>query len=153
MDFLEIALLHRTFPKSYLTLGWHRPSFSVKSSLAWNNEEQLWDFANIETEWTIDEDFAFAVEFRHRSKYDWRKANHTNFILDVARPIPEFTRFSCVRWTRHFTHSIFFKTFAKMDNSSAISSWMGRKNEPRYKRWKSGSFYNAHLQLAVAPFL
>ena len=55
-----------------------------------------WDFIhneldhyNVRTEWTYSPNFALAVEYRHRSPYDWRKADHTNFILDSYRSIQE----------------------------------------------------------------
>jgi hypothetical protein len=126
----------QTFPKSYLTFDWNRPSFTLKSGICWNNEEQVWDFTNIGIDWTLSEDFAFGVEFRHRSKFDWRKGNHENFILDVARPIPELldsplsdgrdtllTRFQirlAPRWTCHI---------------QTRHGW-GRSFEPRYNAGK-----------------
>jgi hypothetical protein len=47
------------------------------------------DHYNVRTEWTYSPNFALAVEYRHRSSYDWRKADHTNFILDSFRTIQE----------------------------------------------------------------
>ena len=79
----------KTFPKGYLDAEWNRTEYSLKGNFCWNFEEQTLDYSNIRADWTVSQDFAFGVEFRHRSKYDWRKADHENFFLDVARTIPQ----------------------------------------------------------------
>ncbi len=126
----------QSFPKSYFTFGWNLPSLAIRSGICWNNEEKVWDFTNIGIDWTISEDIAFGIEFRHRSKFDWRKSDHSNFILDVARPIPELlesplsdgrdtllSRFQIrlsPRWTCHI---------------QTRHGW-GRSDEPRYNAGK-----------------
>lgn len=42
-------------------------------------------FSNANLSWTLSENTAMNLEARYRSKYDWRKSNHENFILDVTR--------------------------------------------------------------------
>jgi len=126
----------QTFPKFYLNVGWHRPSYAIRGGIAWNNEEQVWDYANIATDWTINEDIAFGIEFRHRSKYDWRKADHENFIVDVARSIPELLR-SPMSDARDTLLTRFFIRLAPKWNCQIQSrhGW-GRRNEPRYNAGK-----------------
>ncbi len=72
-------------PRIYLDLNWNLPSvhFSVRS--CWNFWNQVLDYTNARLQWTINENIAFALEGRYRSQYDWRKADHDNFILDVTR--------------------------------------------------------------------
>lgn len=77
----------KTFPKGYLTIAWNRPTFSVVSDNCWNFQEEVLDFCNTRADITASENLAFGVEYRHRSKYDWRKANHNNFTLDMAHSI------------------------------------------------------------------
>lgn len=125
-----------TIPKAYATFSINRPFYSVTTGLAWNIQQQVLDYSNILSQWTINENLAFVVEFRHRSKYDWRKADHENFILDVARPIDELLRSPisdgrntlltrlqvrlAPRWTAHFeTHN----------------GW-GRRCEPSYTEYR-----------------
>lgn len=79
----------QTFPKSYLLITWSRPSYRVEGNFCWNFQERLLDFSNMLTELTVSEDAAFALEFRHRSRFDWRKADHESFLLDMAHPISE----------------------------------------------------------------
>lgn len=77
----------RTFPKLYTTFVWNRPTYALISDIAWNFQEQVLDFINTRTDITINEHFAFGLEYRYRSQFDWRKANHDNFILDMAHSI------------------------------------------------------------------
>lgn len=130
----------QTFPKSYLNIGWNRPTFAVRGGVAWNNEEQLWDYANVATEWTINEDIAFAVEFRHRSRFDWRKANHENFILDVARPIPELLKSPLSDGRDTLLTRMFVRLAPKWSCMIQSRHGWGRKHEPRYNAGKIDIF-------------
>jgi hypothetical protein len=87
--FLGPLAFHRTLPKLYTTWEFDYTSWRVKTDIVYNLQEILFDRTNIKSEWTISENFAFALEFRHRSKFDWRKADHSNFIVDIDRPIEE----------------------------------------------------------------
>ena len=78
----------QVFPKYYLSMGWLRPSYAIRSAIAWNNQEQVWDFTNIAGEWTINEHIALGLEFRHRSRFDWRKADHGKFYSRCFTPYP-----------------------------------------------------------------
>ncbi len=79
--------LHRIFPRTYLQFGWRLPSFTLESWIAYNQAENIWDIANARMEWTVNEYLAFTWEFRHRSRFDWRKGNHENFFVDAARSL------------------------------------------------------------------
>ncbi|HSW86923.1 MAG TPA: hypothetical protein VLG49_05430 [Rhabdochlamydiaceae bacterium] len=87
--FFDQRTYKKAFPKGYLDAEWNRTFYSLKGYFCWNFEEQVLDYSNIRADWTVSENFAFGLEFRHRSKFDWRKANHENFFLDVARTIPQ----------------------------------------------------------------
>lgn len=72
-------------PKLYLNLDWRLPSITLSMNNAWNFRHQVLDHSNTRFLWTINENVALALEARYRSQYDWRKADHQNFILDVTR--------------------------------------------------------------------
>lgn len=134
--FFHALNFHTVVPKAFLDLAWNRPTFAVHGGVSWNFEEQLLDYSNIRTDWTINDDFAFGVEFRHRSRFAWRKANYDNYMLDVGRrnsellesPISDgrdtlLTRFQVrlsPKWTCHL---------------ESHHGW-GRSNEPRYNEFK-----------------
>lgn len=75
-----------TFPKGYLKLEWDpfsRMHFVLWGG--WNFEENLLDFYNTRVEWTLGEWTALSLEYRHRSAFDWRKADFYNFMLESVR--------------------------------------------------------------------
>jgi hypothetical protein len=83
--FLDEHKTRVAFPKIYLDFEWNLPSCVIVSQNGWNVKYKTLDHANIRGGWTINQDVALLVEFRYRSRYDWRKADKENFILDVTR--------------------------------------------------------------------
>ncbi|GEM_PF-286200 len=134
--FLGNRAFSQAIPKTYLSVGWNRPSFSVKSAIAWNNEEQVWDYTNVATDITLNEDIAFGLEFRHRSKYDWRKADHENFIVDVARPIPTLLDSPMSDGRDTLLTRFFIRLAPKWTCHIQSRHGWGRKSEPRYNAGK-----------------
>lgn len=78
-----------TFPRLYGNIDFEYPSQRSHIGLGWNMQKRVVDFVNVQLSWTLSQNLAFVVEMRHRSRFDWRKADHDNFILDVTRPIPQ----------------------------------------------------------------
>lgn len=79
----------KTVPKIQGNFIWNFPSWNLNSRLGWNIEKQVLDYANIALAWTINKNFAFKTEFRHRSRFDWRKDNPDDFIMEVTRDIQD----------------------------------------------------------------
>lgn len=77
-------------PKVYADVSFNTlPTLKHSLNTAWDFNKNMLDHYNVRTEWTISPDAAVAVEYRHRSPYDWRKVDHTNFILDSYRTIEQ----------------------------------------------------------------
>ncbi len=83
--FFSDATIPQVIPRIYLRLGWNLPSLFISSYNCYNFRHQIMDYAKARCKWTINENIALTLEARYRSKYDWRKADHENFILDVTR--------------------------------------------------------------------
>ena len=130
----------QTFPKAYFTAGWNRPSYNVKGNICWNNEEHVWDFTNVSTDITVNEDIAFGLEFRHRSRFDWRKADHFNFILDVARPISELLKSPLSDGRNTFLARLFVRLSPQWTCHVETRHGWGRKHEPSYNAGKIDLF-------------
>lgn len=130
----------QSFPKTYLSIGWNRPSYAIRGAVAWNNEETVWDYANVATDITINSDVAFGLEFRHRSKYDWRKAQHHNFFVDVARPIPELLESPMSDGRDTLLTRFFFRLAPKWTCHIQSRHGWGRRDEPRYNAGKIDLF-------------
>lgn len=87
--FFGDSTFKKTVPKVQGNFVWNFPSWHLFSKARWNLEEQLLDFANLGLAWTINAHFAFKTEFRHRSRYDWRRCDPDNFIMEVTRDIED----------------------------------------------------------------
>ena len=83
--FLKESAIPQLVQKGYLSIGWHLPTVDFSFDNCWNFENQVFDFSNTRLKWTVNENVALALDFRYRSRYDWRKADHESFILDVYR--------------------------------------------------------------------
>ncbi len=83
--FFADATIPQVVPRLYLRLSWKLPSVEIASQNCWNFRHHTLDYANALLKWTINEHIAFHLEGRFRSRFDWRKADHDNFILDVTR--------------------------------------------------------------------
>lgn len=127
---------HYPIPKFYTNFAWHRPSFAIKTGLCWNIQQQVLDYSNIISEWTINEHFAFAAEFRHRSKYDWRKADHENFILDVARPIDELVNSPISDGRNTLLLRLHTRITPRLTAHFETHVGWGRKCEPSYNEYR-----------------
>lgn len=79
----------RRIPKLYTDFALNLPSWAFRVNAIWNFQENLLDRGNIHFLWTINAWLALNVEFRHRSSFDWRKADHENYAVDFARPLSE----------------------------------------------------------------
>ncbi|MBS4168811.1 LPS-assembly protein LptD [Parachlamydia sp. AcF125] len=81
--FFNTPTLSKTIPKVYAQI--RCTSFETLRHIlvtSWDFERQQLDEFNFHTDWTINQNVAFACEYRHRSACHWRKVNHANFILD-----------------------------------------------------------------------
>lgn len=88
--FFHTQTIHAVVPKVYADLVINSlPFLKHIFSTAWDFSVNKLDHYNFRTEWTISRNVAIAAEYRHRDAYDWRKADHTNFILDSFRSISQ----------------------------------------------------------------
>lgn len=88
--FFDTQTIHAVLPKVYADVVFKSFS-SLKHVLntAWDFSRNKLDHYNVRIEWTVNDNIAVATEYRHRDAYDWRKVDHTNFILDSFRSISQ----------------------------------------------------------------
>lgn len=131
--FFDTETIPSVVPKVYSIFTWH-PTERLKQTLdtAWDFSEQQLDHINIRNEWTINRDAALALEYRHRDKYDWRKSQKQNFILDSFRPVSELVNSSL----SDRRDTILFRIFWRYTPTWALnfdSRWgWNRRFEPSY---------------------
>jgi len=72
--------------KMYLNLEYYPyQNLSFMSLLAWDFQEGLLDQLNARIGYTAGDNLALSAEYRHRSRFAWRKADYYNFILENVR--------------------------------------------------------------------
>jgi hypothetical protein len=123
-------------PKGYLLASWNNPSYFLNANTCWNFQEQLLDFANLRAEITISARIAFALEFRHRSRFDWRKADHESFILDMARSIASLEESSLSDKRNTFLTQIQFDISPTWSCYISSHHGWGRLDQPAYHSYK-----------------
>lgn len=134
--FLDSNFIPKTVQKIYFDLYWNLPSVSFIANTAWNLFKNTLDYSNFRLGWTLSEDIALGLEYRYRSSYDYRKANHENFILDVSRD-EHILKNSPISDKRNtvLTHMYFrLNPFWSLELHSH-HGW-NRKNEPAYNEYK-----------------
>lgn len=135
--FFDIRTFPQAIPKVYAEIVLNSFSFLQHSlNTAWNFNQNLLDFYNVRTEWTVNENIAVAAEYRHRSAFDWRKADHTNFMLDSFRTISQL-RHSQVSDQRD---TLLFHIFYRFHPCWAFQfesrhGW-NRKTQPNYNEFE-----------------
>ncbi|MCH9625235.1 MAG: LPS-assembly protein LptD [Chlamydiales bacterium] len=84
--FINTPTIPLTIPRGYLNLEW-QPFERIYCHLegGWLFFKQKLDYYNARVDWTVGQNLAFSAEYRHRSKYDWRKADFYNFMLESVR--------------------------------------------------------------------
>jgi len=130
--FFGTTAFDRVLPKIYFDSEFRYPSCYVQVMLIYNLQELLWDRTNVKLDWTLSEDVALGIEFRHRSRFDWRKSEDDNFFLEIVRPI-NFLLSSPISDGRNTLLARFQIRFTPLWSCHIEShlGW-GRKDEPRY---------------------
>jgi hypothetical protein len=88
-SFLNSETLKSPVSKAYLDMNFNLNKAILQTSYAWNFEKNVIDHINHSLSMTFNEYFAASLELRHRGKYEWKKDNFYNFMLDAARPIDQ----------------------------------------------------------------
>ncbi|MDX8431593.1 MAG: hypothetical protein SNF33_07335 [Candidatus Algichlamydia australiensis] len=127
-------------PKAYADLNWNLSRVQLFANLGWNFNENLLDRANFRLLFTVNPDCAVSVEFRHRSRFDWRKVDHNNYILDVTRSIDEIEDSPLSDGRNTFLGRIQINPRPDWTVRFETHSGWGRANEPAYLEYK-GSIY------------
>lgn len=75
----------QTVQKLYCSCQWLLPYLDFTADTAYDFEHSTLDHSNFLSRLTVNEDLAFSLEFRYRSKFCWRKSDYTNYFVDITR--------------------------------------------------------------------
>lgn len=119
-------------PKIYFNCEYRRPFFQFLMQQIWNARRQRFDSSNAKFSWSINDHLAFSFEGRYRSSYQFKKADESNFLLDVTR-LPEDLLLSPLSDRRVALLGSFFAKLSPLwDMKLAFHHGFYRKNEPSY---------------------
>lgn len=144
--FFNTLTIPQTIPKGYLDVEWiptPRTFCSLKSG--WNFQERQLDFINARIDWTLNENNALGIEYRHRSRFDWRKADFYNFILESVRTQKELLDSTLSDRRDTFLFRIF---------SRLTPDWTARFNLRHgwNRKGKQGSFTEYQIEMTRVVF-
>lgn len=84
--FFDVPRIHSTFPIGYLSLSYlTTPRWRNSTVFAWDIQHGSLHHFNYLAEWTVSSALALKLEYRHRSRYAWRKSDPDNFIMEAYR--------------------------------------------------------------------
>ncbi|MBP7075056.1 MAG: LPS-assembly protein LptD [Rhabdochlamydiaceae bacterium] len=130
--FAGSTAFHRGLPKLYSTCDFRYPSWLISTDIVYNFQENVFDRTNLRSAWTINENAAFTFEFRHRSKFDWRKSDHDNYIVDIIRPIDELLHSPLSDGRNTYLSKLQFRLSPLWTAHLESHIGTGRKNDPDY---------------------
>lgn len=135
--FFDIPTIPQTIPKVYSRTTW-RPNEFLKYTLgtAWDLEMHQLDHFNIRAEWTANADFAISTEYRHRSAYDWRKADRDNFMLDAFHTINELKHSTVSDRRDTFLLHMFYRFYPNWAIECESRQGWNRKRQRAYSEFE-----------------
>ena len=135
--FFNTPTIHRTIPRGYIDIEW-MPHQRVLCSLrsAWNFWEHQFDFYNIRLDCTWNTYTAFGVEYRHRGRFDWLKADFYNFILESVRTQEQLLAASLSDKRDTLLFRIFTRINPDWTAQIDLRSGWNRKDQPSYLEYQ-----------------
>lgn len=130
--FFGARSFHQTIPKIYGTVALNRSRYALKGEVCWNLQQKVLDFGNCQFLWTVSDYLAIGAEFRHRSPYDWRKADKYNFVVDCARPLNELLLSPLSDKRNTFLTKLHIRFSPRWNLQFESHQGWGRKGEPGY---------------------
>jgi hypothetical protein len=135
--FFATPTIGSTMPKVYVDALWDVTE-RLRSGVSWAWDLQHGDMEhlNYRLDWTVASFLAFAVEYRQRSRFAFRKSDYSNFFLDSFRTIEELVD-SPVSDRRD---TLLFHTYFQFHPKWALNLYLRRGwhrlNEPNYTEYE-----------------
>lgn len=86
--FFNTNTIPNVIPKVYSKLAWNSlHTLRHTCWTAWDFQENQLDHFNLRTEWTAGPNSAISAEYRHRSAYDFRKADPYNYFINAFHSV------------------------------------------------------------------
>lgn len=136
--FFNTPTIGKTFPIAYMTISTlSSPTLRHTFDTAWDIQHGELDHFNIRADWTVSESLAIRGEYRHRSPFAWRKADHTNFILDSFRSESELLHSQLSDRRDTLLSALFYQFDPNWAFQFAMRHGWNRKHEPSYTEFET----------------
>lgn len=136
--FFNTPTIGKTFPKAYVSISTlSSPTLRHTFEGAWDLQHGELDQFNIRADWTVSKRLALSGEYRHRSAYAWRKADHTNFILDAYRSERELRHSELSDRRDTILTSLFYQFDPNWALQFEIRHGWHRMHEPSYTEFET----------------
>lgn len=136
--FVNTTTISKTIPCIHGKATWFvRENIALKSSAGWNTETTNFDYYNFNLDWTINENLAFGTEYRHRSRWHWRKANEDNYYLNVFRNEDELLNSPLSDRRDTFLTSFYYRFAPEWALKVQTRNGWNRSHEPAFQEWKA----------------
>jgi hypothetical protein len=112
------------------------PTLQYSLQTAWDCMHSRIDHFNFRTEWTVDEDFAMAFEYRHRSPYSWRKVDPFNFFLENYRSVDCLLKSPLSDRRDTFLFHFFYRFHPLWACEFKSRQGWNRRHEPGYREYE-----------------
>ncbi len=111
---------------------------SIRHTLesGWDLHHQILDHFNYRIDWTWSENIAFAVEYRQRSQYAWRKLDYDNFFLDTGRSFEALLRSSVSDRRQTFLWRSFVRFHPAVALQFEVRHGWDRRRQPVYTEYE-----------------
>lgn len=135
--FFDTPTIGSEMPKIYTDLLWDvTERLRTAVSWAWDFQHSDMDHLNWRLDWTVASYLAFAVEYRQRSRFSFRKSDYSNFFLDSFRTTEELVH-SPVSDRRN---TLLFHTYFRFHPKWALNLYLRhgwhRTHEPNYTEYE-----------------
>lgn len=129
--------MQELFPKIYfkgILSPTPRSTFNVDT--VWIPKKSTWDYWNIVWKWSPGKHFALSSEFLYRSQYNWLKADHSNFVLDVSHTEAELLGSPLSKERTVFMSKVFLRLSPGVNYKLLLRHGYNQKNLPGYSEYQ-----------------
>jgi hypothetical protein len=136
--FFNQNTMKTTFQRIYLSFNWHPfESLYNKINFSWDTQHHTIAHYNYHLSYAINENIALDMELLHRSKWDWRKANYENYMLNVYQNENSLLNSSLSDARNSFITRAAFRLGPTTTFNLITRNGWGRNNQRAYQEWRS----------------
>lgn len=136
LGFFGDQTYEKTFPKAGFESLFQTNSLAFKTLFQWNFNNNLLDALITSFGVTLSPNIAFQVEYRHRSRFYFRKDDYDNYIVETARSLENLVDSPMSDGRNTLLSRLEIKVLPTCTVQLQTQSGWGRRNQPSYNEAK-----------------